>query len=85
MYCLATKPLIDAAKTARGPGVDVIALTDDVTFIGPPDGVSVIKAVRAYEIGAARLNLRFQARKSTFISFHRQPLSDELLQYAAAG
>ena len=82
LYCLATKPLIDAAKAAGGPGVDVIALTDDVTFIGPPDEVSVTKAVKAYEIGAARLNLRFQARKSTFISFHGQPLSDELLQYA---
>ena len=84
LYCLTTKPLIDAAKAAGGPDVDVIALTDDVTFIGPPDGVAVTRAVKTYERGTTRLNLRFQPRKSTFISFHGQPLSEELLQYAAS-
>ena len=65
LYCLATKPVIDAAKLAGGPGVDVIALTDDVTFLGPPDGAAVTRAVQAYEAGAARLNLRFQPCKSS--------------------
>ena len=51
LYCLATKPLIDEAKIAGGPDVKVIALTDDVTFVGPPDGVAVTRAVQAYEAG----------------------------------
>ncbi len=62
--------MIDEAKVAGGPDDEIIALTDDVTFIGPPDGVAVTKAVKAYEIGANRLSLQFQARKSTFIAFH---------------
>ena len=84
LYCLATKPLIDEAKAAGGPGVEAIALTDDVTFFGPSDGIGVTRAVQAYEAAALRRNLRFQARKSTFICFHEQPLSEELLQYATA-
>ena len=83
MYCLATKPLIDEAKIDGGPDVKAIALTDDVTFLGPPDGAAVARAVRAYKAGSARLNLRFQARKSVFISFHGLPLSAELRTFAA--
>ena len=83
LYCLATKPLIDEAKIAGGPDVKAIALTDDVTFLGPPDGAAVARAVRAYEVGSARLNLKFQARKSVFIAFHGLPLSEELRTFAA--
>jgi hypothetical protein len=82
LYCLTVKPLIDDAKIAGGPEVRVVALTDDVTFLGPPDGVAVTNAVRAYERGSARFNLRFQARKSTFVAFHGQTLSSELRTFA---
>jgi hypothetical protein len=82
LYCLATKPLIDEAKAAGGPDVKVVALTDDVSFLGPPDGVGVARAVRAYEAGSGRLNLRFQARKSLFVAFHGIPLSEELQNFA---
>ena len=83
LYCLTTKPLIDEAKIAGGPDVKVIALTDDVNFLGPADGVAVKRAVQAYEVGCLRLNLRFQARKSAFIAFHGLPLSPELVTFAA--
>ena len=83
LYCLTTKPLITEAKLAGGPDVEVIALTDDVNFLGPPDGVAVTRAVRAYELGAARINLRFQPRKSAFVAFHSNTLSQELRDFAA--
>jgi hypothetical protein len=83
LYCLTVKPLIDEAKRVGGPDVQVVALTDDVNFIGPADGEAVTRAVRSYEAGSARYNLRFQARKSTFVAFHGQPLSPELLAFAA--
>jgi hypothetical protein len=84
LYCLTTKPMIDDAKLAGGPEVDVIAITDDVTFLGPPDGVAVTRAVQAYEAGGVRLNLQFQARKSNFIAFHGLALSEELRTFANA-
>jgi len=83
LYCLTVKPLIDDAKLAGGSEVRVVALTDDVTFLGPPDGVAVTNAVRAYETGSARFNLRFQARKSAFVAFHGQSLSPQLRAFAA--
>ena len=69
---------------AGGPEVKVIALTDDVNFLGPPDGAGVTRAVQAYEAGAARLNLRFQSTKSAFIAFHGGPPSQELQTFANA-
>ena len=52
-----------------------------VKDLATPDGASVARAVRAYE-AAGRLNLRFQARKSSFIAFHGMPLSEELRNFA---
>jgi hypothetical protein len=83
LYCLTLKPLIDEAKLAGGPDVQVVALTDDVTFLGPSDGVAVTRAVQSYAEGAVRYNLAFQARKSIFIAFHGQPLSQEVRDFAA--
>ncbi len=47
-------------------------------------GPLTARAVQAYEAGSVRLNLRFQARKSTFIAFHGLSLSQELQTFAAA-
>ena len=77
LYCLTVKPLIDEAKRIGGPDVQVVALTDDV------DGVAVTRAVRSYETGLALYNLQFQARKSTFVAFHGNPLSPQVVTFAA--
>jgi hypothetical protein len=45
LYCLTTKPLTDESKIAGGPDVKVIAITDDVVFVGPPDGTAAMRAV----------------------------------------
>jgi len=65
------------------PEVQAVCLTDDVTFLGPPDGAAVARAVRAYDRGALRYNLRFQGAKSFVVAFHGQPLSPEVRQLAA--
>src|SRR6185312_13773503 len=33
LFCLAIKPLLEAAKQVAGPDVKIVAVTDDVTFL----------------------------------------------------
>jgi hypothetical protein len=82
LFCLATKSVIDEAKLAGGPEVGVVAITDDVTFVGPADGAAVTRAVRAYEAGCAQLNLRFQGAKSHYITFNGAELCAEAKTFA---
>jgi hypothetical protein len=82
LFCLALKPAIDAAKLTGGPDVKVVAITDDVTFLGPPDGTAVSIAVESYKTDTARLGMNFQGAKSSFITFHQQPLSPAATTFA---
>jgi len=82
LFCLALKPAIDAAKLTGGPDVKVVAITDDVTFLGPPDGTAVSIAVESYKTATARLGMNFQGAKSSFITFHQQPLSPAATTFA---
>jgi len=84
LFCLAVKPSIDTAKLAGGPDVKAIAITDDVTFLGPPDGLAVSRALESYLQSTSRLGLRFQGAKSHFITFHRQTLCQEAVSFATA-
>lgn len=82
LYCLTVKPLIEEAKAAGGTEVKVVSITDDLTFVGPRDGVSVMRAVQAYREGTARYNLDFQQTKSYFIALHGNPLAPEVEEYS---
>ena len=83
LFCLSLKPAIDTAKLAGGPDVKAVAITDDVTFLGPPDGAAVALAVESYKASTASIGMNFQGSKSCFITFHQQPLSFTASTFAA--
>ena len=85
LFALAIKPAIDAAKLAAGPDVQVIAICDDVTFIGPPDGAAVTIAYEAFIAGVAALGLQSRPDKCKIVAFHGHALGPEIARLAANG
>ena len=87
LFSLCISPAIEAAKraalNATGEQVDVVAISDDVTFSGAPDGIALQVALLTFSEEVALMGLSWVGRKSYFAAFHGQPLDPTTTAFAA--
>lgn len=84
LFCLGVVGPIKAGLAVGGDGVSAVAVADDVTFIGPPDGEAASIATAAFIQACHPLSLRFRGDKSKILNFSGAPLHATTTAFAVA-
>jgi hypothetical protein len=82
LFCLGIKQAITDGLTAGGPEVQAVAIADDVTFIGPLNGLAATNAVEAFRKTCAISGLTLQGQKGKLLNFSHGILHRDTLVYA---
>ena len=78
LFCLAIKAPIATALASTSVPIRVVAVADDVTFVGPADGAAVATAVGVFRRECAARGLRF-ATKCKTVNFTAAPLDQSIV------
>ena len=74
LFCLGIKKAVADGLQVGGSDVKAVAIADDVTFIGPPDGRAAAEATEEFRKSCSSLGLILQGRKGKLLNFSCSPL-----------